>query len=177
MTLTLDRLNAATQAEFTSLLDGVYEHSPWIAEAAWEKRPFASLAALELAMVQVLRDAGREKQLALIRVHPELAGKAMVSKTLTAESTNEQGKAGLTDCTPEEFAKIQRLNADYNAKFGWPFILAVRGPRGTGLNRHEIMAIFERRLAGHPDFEFAECLRNIHRIVQMRLNDKFKDRQ
>jgi N-carbamoyl-L-amino-acid hydrolase len=82
--------------------------------------------------VQVVRDAGRERQLALIRAHPELAGKAMVSQTLTAESTNEQGKAGLTDCTPEEFARIQRLNADYNAKFGWPFILAVRGPRGTG---------------------------------------------
>ena len=71
----------------------------------------------------------------LIRAHPELAGKAMVSKTLTAESTNEQGKAGLTDCTPEEFATLQQLNADYNAKFGFPFILAVRGPRGPGWAR------------------------------------------
>jgi N-carbamoyl-L-amino-acid hydrolase len=177
MPLTLDQINHASQAEFTALLDGVYEHSPWIAEAAWARRPFASLAALEWAMVQVLAEAGRDKQLALIRAHPELAGKAMVTKTLTAESTNEQGKAGLTDCTPEEFAKIQKLNADYNAKFGWPFILAVRGPRGskdsTGLNRHEIIATFERRLAGHPDFEFAENLRNIHRVVQIRLNDKF----
>ena len=79
--------------------------------------------------------APADEQLGLIRAHPELAGKAMVSKTLTAESTNEQGKAGLTDCTPEEFAKIQQLNADYNAKFGFPFILAVRGPRGTGLSQ------------------------------------------
>jgi len=173
LTLTLSRLNAATQAEFTALMDGVYEHSPWIAEAAWSMRPFATLAALEWAMVQVLAEAGREKQLALIRAHPELAGKAMVSKTLTAESTNEQGRAGLTECTPEEFAKIQKLNADYNAKFGWPFILAVRGARGTGLDRHQIIATFERRLAGHPDFEFGECLRNIHRIAQIRLNDKF----
>ncbi len=173
MPLTLDQINHASQAEFTALLDGVYEHSPWIAEAAWSRRPFASLAALEWAMVQVLAEAGRDKQLALIRAHPELAGKAMVSKTLTAESTNEQGKAGLTDCTPEEFAKIQKLNADYNAKFGWPFILAVRGARGSGLDRHEIIATFERRLAGHPDFEFGECLRNIHRVVQIRLNDKF----
>ncbi|MBL8346925.1 MAG: 2-oxo-4-hydroxy-4-carboxy-5-ureidoimidazoline decarboxylase [Rubrivivax sp.] len=173
MPITLDQINAAGQAEFAKLLDGLYEHSPWIAEAAWSRRPFASLAALEWAMVQVLAEAGRDKQLALIRAHPELAGKAMVSKTLTAESTNEQGKAGLTDCTPEEFAKIQKLNADYNAKFGWPFILAVRGPRGTGLDRHEIIATFERRLAGHPDFEFGECLRNIHRVVQIRLNDKF----
>ncbi len=171
--LTLEQLNAASAAEFTRLLDGTYEHSPWIAEAAAGKRPFATLAALKRALVEVVRDCGVEKQLALIRAHPELAGKAMVSKTLTAESTNEQGKAGLTDCTPEEFAKIQKLNADYNAKFGFPFILAVRGPRGTGLDRHEIIATFERRLAGHPDFERAECLRNIHRIAEIRLADKF----
>ncbi|MBN8507351.1 MAG: 2-oxo-4-hydroxy-4-carboxy-5-ureidoimidazoline decarboxylase [Burkholderiales bacterium] len=173
MPLTLDQLNAASQAEFTALLDGTYEHSPWVAEAAWAKRPFASLAALKLAFAQVLRDAGSEAQLKLIRAHPELAGKAMVSKTLTAESTNEQGKAGLTECTPEEFAKIQQLNADYNAKFGFPFILAVRGPRGTGLNKAEIIATFERRLDHHPDYELAEALRNIHRIAEIRLADKF----
>ena len=173
MTITLEQLNAASQAEFTALLDGTYEHSPWIAEAAWARRPFASLAALKLALVQVLREAGVEPQLALIRAHPELAGKAMVAKTLTAESTNEQGKAGLTDCTPEEFAKIQQLNADYNARFGFPFILAVRGPRGLGLPKAEIIATFERRLHNHPDFERAEALRNIHRIAEIRLNDKF----
>jgi len=175
MPLTLETLNAASRDEFVALLDGTYEHSPWIAERAWARRPFASLAALKHALVAVLREAGREPQLALIRAHPELAGKAMISKTLTAESTNEQGKAGLTACTPEEFEKIQRLNADYNAKFGWPFILAVRGPRGAGLSRAEIIATFERRLAGHPDFEFAECLRNIHRIAEIRLADKFGD--
>jgi N-carbamoyl-L-amino-acid hydrolase len=101
-----------------------------------------------------VRDAGRDAQLALIRAHPELAGKAMVSNTLTAESTHEQSKAGLTNCTPEEFARIQTLNADYNAKFGFPFILAVRGPRGTGLSKREIIDTFERRLDNHPDFEW-----------------------
>lgn len=170
---TLARLNAASQAEFVALLDGIYEHSPWIAEAAWAARPFASLAALKHAMVEVLRAAGREAQIALIRAHPELAGKAMVAKTLTAESTNEQGRAGLTDCTPDEFARLQQLNADYNARFGWPFILAVRGPRGTGLTRHEIIATFERRLADHPELELAECVRNIHRIAEIRLSDRF----
>jgi N-carbamoyl-L-amino-acid hydrolase len=173
MALTLDQLNAASQDEFTALLDGTYEHSPWIARAAWAARPFASIAALKRAMVQVVREAPRAQQLALIRAHPELAGKAMVSKTLTAESTHEQGKAGLTDCTPEEFAHIQRMNAGYNTKFGFPFILAVRGPRGLGLNRHQIIATFERRLANHPDFEGAEALRNIHRIAEIRLADKF----
>ena len=173
MPLSLEQLNGATQSEFALLLDGTYEHSPWIAEQAWAKRPFASLAQLKYALVCVLQDAGREAQVALIRAHPELAGKAMVSKTLTKESSNEQGKAGLTDCTPAEFAHIQELNAAYNKKFGWPFTLAVRGPRGLGLDRHAIIRTFERRLAGHPDFELAECIRNIHRIAEIRLNDKF----
>ena len=173
MPLTIEQLNAATPAEFVALLDGTYEHSPWIAERAAALRPFASLAALKHALVTVVRDAGTEPQLALIRAHPELAGKAMVSKTLTAESTNEQGRAGLTDCTPEEFARLQQLNADYNAKFGFPFILAVRGPRGLGLGRHEIIATFARRLGNPVDFEREECLRNIHRIAEIRLNDKF----
>ena len=173
MPLTIEQLNAATPAEFVALLDGTYEHSPWIAERAAALRPFTSLAGLKHALVGVVRDAGTEPQLALIRAHPELAGKAMVSKTLTAESTNEQGKAGLTDCTPEEFARLQQLNADYNARFGFPFILAVRGPRGLGLDRHEIIATFARRLGNPVDFEREECLRNIHRIAEIRLNDKF----
>ena len=171
--LTLQELNAADEAAFTALLDGVYEHSNWVARAAWPRRPFATLAALKQGLTQSVREAPREAQLTLICAHPELAGKAMVAKALTIESTHEQGRAGLADCTPQEFARIQQLNADYNARFGWPFILAVRGPRGTGLTRSEIIDAFARRLAGHADFEFAECLRNIHRIAELRLDDKF----
>jgi N-carbamoyl-L-amino-acid hydrolase len=174
--LTFDTLNAASQAEFTALLDGVYEHSPWIAELAYTLKPaggFTSLPQLKLTLAQVVRESSADKQLTLVRAHPELAGKAMVSNTLTAESTNEQGKAGLTDCTPEEFAHIQQMNAAYNAKFGFPFIMAVRGPRGLGLPRQEIIKTFERRLGHHPDYELAEALRNIHRIAEIRLNDKF----
>jgi N-carbamoyl-L-amino-acid hydrolase len=173
MTTTLQQLNSATPAEALRLLDGLYEHSPWIAEQALGQRPFASLAALKHAMVTVLAEASLDAQLALIRAHPELAGKAMVSQSLTAESTNEQQKAGLTNCTPEELAHIQQLNAQYIAKFGFPFILAVRGPRGTGLSKREIIATVERRLGNPVDFERAECLRNIHRIAEIRLNDKF----
>ncbi len=173
MPITLDQLNRATLAEAAQMLDGLYEHSPWIAQQALAQRPFASLAALKHAMVSVLAHAGVDAQLALIRAHPELAGKAMVSKALTAESTNEQTRAGLTDCTPEEFDHIQQLNARYNAKFGFPFILAVRGPRGTGLAKREIIATFERRLNHPVDFERAECIRHIHRIAEIRLNDKF----
>ena len=173
MPLTLDRVNGAPLEEAAQLLDGLYEHSPWIARAALMHRPFGSLAGLKQAMAKVVSEAPPDAQLALIRAHPELAGKAMVSRTLTAESTHEQGKAGLTECTPEEFARIRQLNTDYNAKFGFPFILAVRGPRGTGLDKRQIIATFERRLRHPVAFERAESLRNIHRIVELRLNDKF----
>jgi N-carbamoyl-L-amino-acid hydrolase len=173
MSLTISQLNAAVPAEAVALLDGIYEHSPWIAQRALPARPFRTLAHLKHALVQALAASSTDEQIGLIRAHPELAGKAMVSKTLTAESTNEQGKAGLTDCTPEEFARIQKLNADYNAKFGFPFILAVRGPRGTGLAKREIIDTFERRLFNHPEFELGEALRNIHRIAEIRLDDKF----
>ena len=173
MSLTIDQLNAAAPTTAVALLDGIYEHSPWIAERALTERPFRSLPHLKHALVKALAGSSTDEQIGLIRAHPELAGKAMVSKTLTAESTNEQNKAGLTDCTPEEFAKIQQLNAEYNAKFGFPFILAVRGPRGTGLPKREIIETFERRVHHHPSFELGEALRNIHRIAEIRLDDKF----
>ncbi|MEO8121178.1 MAG: 2-oxo-4-hydroxy-4-carboxy-5-ureidoimidazoline decarboxylase, partial [Rhodoferax sp.] len=173
MTLTLEQLNATPSEETMRLLEGVYEHSPWIAEQALKARPFVSLAQLKHRMARTVAGAGRDVQLALIRAHPELAGKAMVSQALTAESSKEQSTAGLTQCSVEEFAKLQQLNTAYNEKFGFPFILAVRGPRGTGLSRRDIIDTFERRLHGHPEFEVAECLRNIHRIAELRLNDKF----
>src|SRR3954468_19066371 len=173
MPITLEQLNAADAAEAARLLDGLYEHSPWIAEAALAHRPFRSVGHLKQVMATIVREAGEDRQLALIRAHPELAGKAMVARTLTSASTSEQSQAGLTNCTPEEFARLQQLNTDYNAKFGFPFILAVRGPRGTGLPRQEIIETFARRLDNPPDFERAEALRNIHRIVELRLNDKF----
>ena len=173
MALTLQQLNAAPLPEARRMLAGLHEHSPWIAQQALGQRPFRSLAHLKYAMAQVLKAAGHDAQLTLIRAHPELAGKAMVSNTLTAESSTEQSKAGLTQCTQQELEHIARLNAAYAAKFGFPFILAVRGPRGLGLSKQEILATFERRLLNHTSFELQECLRNINRIVEIRLNDKF----
>ena len=172
VTLTLERLNAATAAEFADALRGVYEDSPWVVGRAAAARPFATLAALKRALVQVVRDAGAAAQLALIRAHPELAGRAMQTATLTAESAVEQGKAGLTQCTPDELAQIAKLNADYQARFGFPFILAVRGPRGRGLAKPEILATFERRLQHPADYERAEALRNIHRVAEIRLDER-----
>lgn len=173
MNLTLDQINTASQDGFTEALHGIYEHSPWIARQAWAARPFKTLAHLKRALVEVVRAAAPPDQLALLRSHPELAGKAMAANELTAESAGEQTRAGLSNCTPQELAQIRQLNADYLAKFGWPFILAVRGPRGLGLTRGEIIATFARRLQGQAAFELAENLRQVHRIAELRLNDKF----
>jgi beta-ureidopropionase / N-carbamoyl-L-amino-acid hydrolase len=171
MTITLDTLNTCDIATFADTLHGIYEHSPWIPERAAAQRPFASLTALKIAMQAVVRNASVDEQLGLIRAHPELAGKAAVAGQLTKESTGEQAKAGLNLCSPEEFATLQKLNADYNARFGFPFILAVKGPLGKGLTRQEIIAAFTRRLKSRRDDELAENLRQISRIAELRLND------
>ena len=167
MASTLEQLNAAGADEAAQLLDGLYEHSPWIAQAALAHRPFHSLAHLKCVMARIVEEAASEDQLSLVREHPELAGKAMVGKTLTTESTHEQGKAGLADCTPAEFAKLQQLNADYNAKFGFPFILAVRGASKT-----EILDAFERRIANSAQSEFDTALAQVCTILRFRIEDR-----
>ena len=173
MTLQLDQLNSAPKEQAQDLLRGIYEHSDWIAEQSVVRRPFKSIAALKLAMAQVVAQATREQKLTLLRAHPELAGKAMINNALTAESKNEQTQSGLTHCSEQEFKHIHQLNTEYNQKFGWPFILAVRGPRGKGLSRQQIIETFERRVQGTPQFEFEECLRQVNRIAEIRINDKF----
>ena len=162
--MTLDELNRLDERAFTTALGGIYEHSPWVAAGVAGKRPFASIDALAAAMAAVVAGADEARQLALIRAHPELAGKAMVRKELTAESTGEQAGAGLTDCSPAEFARLADLNRRYNVKFGFPFILAVKG-----YDRAGVMAEFARRVEQDRATEFAENLRQIDRIARMRL--------
>ena len=171
--LALDALNSASRDEFVQALRGIFEHTPWVIERAADARPFANVTAMKLAMTRIVCGATRDEQLGLLRAHPELAGKAMMDRTLTSESTGEQRVAGLARSNEQEFAELAALNAAYRDKFGWPFILAVRGPRGTGLARDDILATFRRRLQAHPNDEFAECLRNVLRIVELRLNDRF----
>ena len=172
-TITLEQVNQASTAEALALLGGLYEHSPWIAEKALASRPFRTLAQLKYALTAVVNAASKDEQLALLRAHPELAGKAMLEASLTAESASEQGTVGLTHCTPQEMATLAQLNRDYGAKFGFPFILAVRGTRGHGLTKQQIIDTFTRRLQNRPAFEIRECLRNVHRVVELRINDKF----
>ncbi|QNA88120.1 allantoate amidohydrolase [Massilia sp. Dwa41.01b] len=167
---TLSSLNTLDASAFAAALNGIYEHSPWIAERAATRRPFATLAALKLALQAVVTEAGEDERLALLRAHPELTGKAAVRGELTPESTGEQAASGLNQCSAEEYAQLQALNAQYNEKFGFPFILAVKGPTGRGLTRTAIIATFTRRLKNGRDAELAEALRQVHRIAEIRLN-------
>ncbi|TWG79209.1 2-oxo-4-hydroxy-4-carboxy-5-ureidoimidazoline decarboxylase [Cupriavidus gilardii J11] len=166
MTITLAELNALPANEFIRILGGIYEHSPWVAEQAAAARPFASRDALAHAMQAAVDGAGEAAQLKLVRAHPELAGKAAVRGELTAESTREQSGAGLDQCSAEEFERLQSLNARYNEKFGFPFILAVRG-----YDRAGIIAEFARRIDNTPAQELQTCINQIHRIARFRLDD------
>jgi N-carbamoyl-L-amino-acid hydrolase len=168
---TLSELNSCDVSTFAERLHGIYEHSPWIPQRAAAGRPYASVAALKQALQAEVARASNDEQLGLIRAHPELAGKAAIAGELTAESTNEQARSGLNLCSAEEFATLHKLNADYNAKFGFPFILAVKGPTGNGLTRQQIIATFTRRSRNQAADEQQECLRQIHRIAEMRIND------
>lgn len=162
--MTLADINALDRAAFVAALGGIFEHSPWIAAEAHAAGPFPSVASLHEAMLDVVRRAPRERQLALIGAHPELAGRAMVRNELTADSSSEQSGAGLTACSPEEYATLVDLNARYNAKFGFPFILAVRGH-----DRASVIAEFARRVERDAETEFAEALAQIARITRLRL--------
>jgi 2-oxo-4-hydroxy-4-carboxy-5-ureidoimidazoline decarboxylase len=164
MTTSLAELNAATREAFVGHLGGVFEHSPWVAERAYDRRPFATREALHTAMVAAVEEAGPERQLALLRAHPELAGQAAARGEMTAFSTREQGGSGLLDCSPEELARLQELNRAYTEKFGFPFIIAVRG-----LDRRAIIEAFERRLANSREAEIGEALRQVARITGFRL--------
>jgi len=164
--LTIDSLSRLDRASFMAAVGAVFEHSPWVMERAWERRPFANRAALLEVLRSVLAEAERGELLALINAHPELAGKAAVRGDLTADSAREQAGAGLNACTPEEFASIQQLNSAYRERFGWPFIIAVKG-----LGRQEIIAAMAARLTRRPEDEFAEALAQILRIASLRLDD------
>ncbi len=164
--MNLSTLNQLSKPAFVATLGAIFEHSPWVAEGAYAAKPFADIEALRTAMVKVVDEAGLDRQLALIRAHPDLAGKAALAGELTAESTSEQKGAGLDRLTAEEFAKFHRLNDAYKAKFDFPFILAVRGH-----DKHSILAAFETRLLNDAESERAEALRQIARIAGFRLAD------
>ena len=170
--MTLDQLNTQSIGQLLPLLQGLYEHSDWIVEQTLARRPFKSFEAFKYGMIQTLQHAGESAWLTLIKAHPELTGKVAIQKTLTAESQSEQQKAGLANCTAEEYEALHSLNKAYQEKFNFPFIVAVRGPRGLGLIPQDIIQTMQRRLKNTRDFEVQEALQNIHRIVELRLHEK-----
>jgi 2-oxo-4-hydroxy-4-carboxy-5-ureidoimidazoline decarboxylase len=165
-TISLDELRHLDTARFVELFGGVFEHAPWVAEQAVDAGPFHTIEALHGAMVEALRRAPRERQLALIRAHPHLAGRAAIAGELSAASSAEQAGAGLDQCAPTEFERFHKLNHEYQEKFRFPFILAVKGK-----TRAEIIAAFEQRLDNLPGAEFDEALNQIARIARFRLED------
>lgn len=160
----LATLNAMSAEEFTAALGDIFEHSPWVAQRAATQRPFHDVAHLHAAMADAVRNAPQADKLRLIRAHPELAGKAAVRGELTAASAREQQGAGLDQCSPEEFARIQELNRLYNEKFGFPFVIAVKGH-----DRHSILRHFAARLQNDPETEERECIEQIILIGGFRL--------
>ena len=160
----LTAINALDRDAFVALLGGIFEHSPWVAAASWEARPFASVDALHAAMVAAVDRQGEARQLELLRAHPELAGKAAIRGELTDDSAQEQAGAGLDRCSPEEFARLQALSAAYNTKFGFQFIIAVKG-----LDRAGIVQQFATRLEHDPATEFREALAQVANIARLRL--------
>jgi 2-oxo-4-hydroxy-4-carboxy-5-ureidoimidazoline decarboxylase len=162
---TLAQVNAMPAAEFRAAFGGVFEHSPWVAEGAFAARPFARVDALHAAMTDVVKRAGRAEQVALLRAHPELAGKEAQAGTMTGDSTAEQGGAGLNALSRAEMARISDLNRRYREKFGFPFIIAVRKHTKDG-----IFSEFERRLANDSDTELATCLGQVFVITRLRLD-------
>lgn len=156
--------------DFTGLLGGVFEHSPWVARKAWERRPFADVTELHLHMMAALHAAALPQQMALLRAHPELAGREAQSGHLTESSDQEQLSAGLKTLRPDELARINELNAAYRDKHGFPFIVCVRHYTKAGIF-HEMA----RRIALDTERERAEALNQVAAITRLRLNALFPD--
>ena len=162
----LAQLNAFERSDFVRMVGPVFEHSPWIAEATWARRPFKTVEDLHAALCATVRQAAEGEKLALIRAHPDLVGRAALGGTLTRESTKEQAGAGLGNLTPEEIAAFQQNNAAYREKFGFPFVICAR------LNKKDaILAGFKTRLQNTPAEEVGTALDEICKIAELRLRD------
>jgi len=164
--LALDDINRCTPQQFSAAFGAVYEHSPWIAERAFARRPFASRLELQLALYGVVQGASDDEKVALIRAHPELAGREARAGTLTAESAGEQAAAGLGTLTAEEAAELRRMNALYASRFGFPFVICARQNR-----KHAILGTLRARLSNAREQEIANAIAQIGEIARLRIAD------
>jgi len=167
----ISQVNDLSEGEFVSRFGSLYEHSPWVAEQAWNARPFDSLDDLRGAMIEAVRAAPEERKMALIRAHPDLAGKAAVDGELTRESEGEQASAGLDRLSPEEYEAFARMNREYREKFGFPMIVAVRRHSG----KESILRNAKERLGNSKEKETETALDEIHEIARLRLEDMIAD--
>jgi 2-oxo-4-hydroxy-4-carboxy-5-ureidoimidazoline decarboxylase len=161
----LEELSSLGKSDFVARFGGVFEHSPWVAEQAWHKRPFGSLEDLHRAMLGAVKAASQEKQKALVRAHPELAGAEAVGGTLTAASTGEQGRLGFNRLSKKEFEEMKELNRQYREKFGFPCIVALKLHR----DRQSVMAEMARRSKNQQEEEVRNALEQIGHIARGRL--------
>ena len=160
--MTLDELNGKDRSSFVSAVGSAFEDSPWVAERAWDSRPFESIDALHDALSSVIASARLDEQLSLLRAHPELGTRARMSQA----STQEQAGAGLAALTTDEAERFRTLNSAYREKFGFPFLYAVKGRTAQ-----DILNALERRLASARDTEHQEALRQVYRIARFRLEE------
>jgi len=160
--MTIDEINSLSLEQFAANLGWVFEHSPWVAERAWETRPFSGLTHLHAAMKQIVHSGSRKEQLALLRVHPDLGERARMSNA----SSKEQSGAGLDSLSSEEYQRLKRLNTEYREKFGFPFLYAVKGS-----TKYDILQALEQRLGNTAAEEFQQALEQVYRIALFRLQD------
>ncbi len=167
---TITQVNAFKFEQYMKAFGSVFEHSPWVADQTWSKLPFASVAALHRALCETVAQSSDEKQLALIRAHPDLVGRATVAATLTAASTREQAGAGLGSLRPQDVIAFQSFNQRYHDQFGFPFIICARLT-----TKDAILAAFPVRLKNNRDEEIRTALTEIYKIARLRLLDLVKD--
>jgi OHCU decarboxylase len=158
--MTIDDLNSLDEEQFVAAIGWIFEDSPWVAERAFEARPFADIDSLHAAMTQQVERATLAERRALLEAHPDLGARARLSEA----STEEQSSAGLDSLTPGEFDQLQRWNAAYRSRFGFPFLLAVKGS-----TKHDVLQALRARMEATPEDEFREALRQVYRIARFRL--------
>ena len=160
----INKINKLSESEFTKVFANIFENASWIAEKLYGQKPFSSYEELSLKMINIFETCSKEKKLEILNAHPNLADKTRIS-SLTPDSKQEQHNAGLDQCTEVEFNEFKKLNDVYK-KFGFPFILAVKGK-----NKNEILNNFRKRILSGPEIEFNEAVKQVKKIARLRLED------
>ena len=161
----IDKFNKLSKAEFISIFGNIFEKTEWIAERCYESKPYNNLDELVSKMMEIFEHSKKERHLAILNAHPDLA----VEKKLTEDSKNEQKNASLNQCTDEEFVEFKKLNEEYKKKFGFPFIIAVKGK-----NKEEILNSFRQRITNNINLEFEEAKKQVKKIASFRLGEIIK---